>query len=78
MDHFAMSINSATVFGLIRPISLTRSARRNPAVKASIILSSETSTVEFLMMLYHCMYDRSDSLCFCVQALTSSVDVGRL
>jgi hypothetical protein len=75
---FAMSINSATVFGLIRPISSTRSARRNPNVKASTALSSESSTAEFFMMLHRCMYDRSDSLCFCVQALTSSVDVGRL
>jgi hypothetical protein len=47
-------------------------------MKASIALSSETSTAEFLMMLHHCMYDRSDSLRCCVQALTSSVDAGRL
>jgi hypothetical protein len=71
-------MSSATVFGLICSISLTRSARRNPIVKVLIALSSETSTAEFLMMLHRYMYDRSDLLCFCMQALTSSVDVGRL
>jgi hypothetical protein len=64
--------------GLIHPISSTRSAHRNPIMKASIALLSETLTAEFLMMLHRCMYDRSDSLCFCVQALTSSVDAGRM
>jgi hypothetical protein len=75
---FAMSMSSATVFGLICPISLTRSAHRNSIVKASIALLSATSIVEFLIILQRCMYDRSDSLCFCVQALSSSVDAGRL
>jgi hypothetical protein len=73
-----MSMSSATCFGLIHPIYSTRSARRSPIVKASIALSLETSTPEFLIMLQRCMYDRIDSLCFCVQALTSSVDAGRL
>jgi hypothetical protein len=49
---FAMSIRSDTVFGLILPISSTRSPRRNPRVKASIALSSETSTAEFLIILH--------------------------
>jgi hypothetical protein len=75
---FARSINSDTVLGLIRPISSTRSPRRNPSVKASIALSSKTSTAEFLMMLYLWMYDLSVSLRYCTQALTSSIDVGRL
>jgi hypothetical protein len=75
---FAMSINSDTGFSLIRPISSTRSAHRSPIVKASIALSSETSTAEFLIMLHRCMYDQSDSLRWCVQALTSSIDAGCL
>jgi hypothetical protein len=54
---FAMSIRSDTVFGLILPISLTRSPRRNPSVIASIALSSKTLTVEFLMMLHLRIYD---------------------
>jgi hypothetical protein len=49
---FAMFISSKTVLGLILPISSTRSHHRNPSVKASIARSSETSTVEFLMMLH--------------------------
>jgi hypothetical protein len=52
VNLFAISIRSDTVFGLILPISSTRSPRRNPSVKALIALSSETSTVEFLIMLY--------------------------
>jgi hypothetical protein len=32
----------------------------------------------FFIILQHCMYDGSDSVCFCMQALTSSVDAGRL
>jgi hypothetical protein len=75
---FAISIRSDTVFGLILPISLTRSPHRSPSVKASSALSSETSTAEFLIMLHLCMYDRSVSLRSCMQALTSSIDVGRL
>jgi hypothetical protein len=75
---FAMSINSNTVLGLIRPISLTRSPHRNPSVQASIALSSETSNAEFLIMLHLCMYDLSVSLHCCMQTLTSSIDAGRL
>jgi hypothetical protein len=44
---FAISIKSDTIFGLILPISSTRSPHRNPSVKASIALSSETSTDDF-------------------------------
>jgi hypothetical protein len=73
-----MSISFDTIFGLIRPIPSTRFAHRSPTVKASIALLSDTSTAEFLMMLHRCMYDQSVSLCFCVQALTSSIDDGRL
>jgi hypothetical protein len=75
---FAISINSDTVFGLIRPIFSTRFARRSTIVNASIALSSETSTAEFLIMLHLYMYVRSDSLRCCVQALTSSIDDGHL
>jgi hypothetical protein len=75
---FAMSIKSDIVFGLILPISLTRSPRRNPSVKASIALSSETSTAKFLIMLHLWIYDLSASLRCCTQALNSSIDAGRL
>jgi hypothetical protein len=78
VNLFAMSINSDTVLGLIRPISSTRSPRRNPSVHASIALSSETTNVEFLIMLHHCMYDLSVLLHCCMQTLTSSIDAGRL
>jgi hypothetical protein len=47
----AISISSETVLGFILPISSTRSERRSPAEKASIALSSETSSAEFLMTL---------------------------
>jgi hypothetical protein len=46
---FAMSIRSDTVFGLILPVSLTRSPHCNPSMKASIALLSETSNVEFFI-----------------------------
>jgi hypothetical protein len=75
---FAMSIKLDTVFGLILPISSTRSPRCNPSVKASIALSSETSTADFLIMLHLWIYDLSVSLRCCMQALTSSIDAGRL
>jgi hypothetical protein len=75
---FAISIRSDTVLGLIHPISSTKSPRRNPSVKASIALSSETLTAIFLIMLHLCMYDLSVSLRCCMQALTSSIDVGHL
>jgi hypothetical protein len=51
-NQFAISIRSDTVFGLIMSISSTRSPRRNPSMKASIALSSETLTAEFLIMLH--------------------------
>jgi hypothetical protein len=47
-------------------------------VKASIALSSEMSTTEFLIMLHLCMYNLSVSLRCWMQALTSSIDVVRL
>jgi hypothetical protein len=73
-----MFINSDNVLGLICPISSTRSPRRNPSVMVSIALSSETSTIEFLIMIHLCMYDLNVSLRCCMQALTSSIDAGRL
>jgi hypothetical protein len=75
---FAMSIRSDTVFGLILPISSTRSPRRNPSMKASIALLSETSTAEFLIILHLWIYDLSVSLRCYTQALTSSIDAGRM
>jgi hypothetical protein len=48
---FATSMRSNTVFGLILPISSTRSLRLNPMMNAYIALSSETSTAEFLIRL---------------------------
>jgi hypothetical protein len=73
-----MSMSSATIFGLMCPISSTRSACCSLTMKSSIALSSKKSTVEFLIILQRCMYDQSDSFCFYVQALTSYVDVGHL
>jgi hypothetical protein len=67
-----------TIFGLIRPISLMKSKRRCPIVKASIDRSLETSSAKFFMMLQRCMYERSDSPFFCVQALIFSIDAGLL
>jgi hypothetical protein len=47
VNLLASSINSATVVGLVLPISSARSERRRPAEKASIARSSETSSAEF-------------------------------
>jgi hypothetical protein len=55
-----------------------KSARRSLTVKALIALSSEMASAEFLIILQRCIYDRSDSLGFWVQALTSFVDAGLL
>jgi hypothetical protein len=71
-------MRSDTVFGLILPISLTRSPRLNPTMNASIALSSKTSTAEFLMMLHLWIYVLNVSPRCCTQALTSSMDAGRL
>jgi hypothetical protein len=43
------------VLGFVLPTSSTRSERRSLAEKASIALSLETSSVEFLMTLQRCM-----------------------
>jgi hypothetical protein len=51
----ASSISSATIVGLVLPISSTRSERRSPAEKASIAHSSETSSAEFLITLHRCI-----------------------
>jgi hypothetical protein len=75
---FAISIRSDTIFGLILPISSTRSPRLSPTMNASIALSSETSTAEFLMMLHLWIYALNVSPRCCMQALTSSMDAGRL
>jgi hypothetical protein len=75
---FAISTSYDTVIGLICPISSTRSPHHNPSVKASIALSSETSTADFLIMLHLCMYNLIVSLRCWMQALTSSIDVVRL
>jgi hypothetical protein len=71
-------MRSDTVFGLILPISSTRSLRLNPIMNASIALSSETSTAEFLIRLHHWMYARKVSSRCCTHALTSSIDADRL
>jgi hypothetical protein len=75
---FATSMSSDTIFGLILPISLTKSLRLNPMMNASIALSSETSTAEFLIRLHLWMYARSVSSRCYTHALTSSIDAGRL
>ena len=71
-------MRSDTVFGLILPISSTRSLRLNPMMNASIALSSETLTAEFLIRLHLWMYARNVSSRCCMHALTSSIDAGRL
>jgi hypothetical protein len=71
-------LNLTLFFGLILPISLTRSPRLNPSMNASIALSSETSTTKFLMMLHLWIYVLNVTLHCCMQALTSSMDAGRL
>jgi hypothetical protein len=43
-----------------------------------ILLSSETLTAEFFMMLHLWIYALNVSLRCCTQALTSSMDAGRL
>jgi hypothetical protein len=55
-----------------------KSPRLNPTTNASIALSSDTSTAEFLMMLHLWIYALNVSPRCCMQALTSSMDVGRL
>jgi hypothetical protein len=75
---FATSMRSDTVFGLILPISSTRSLRLNPMMNASIALSSETSTAEFLIRLHLWMYARNVSSRCCTHALTSSIEAGCL
>jgi hypothetical protein len=67
-----------TIFGLILPISSTRSPRLNPIINVSITLSSETSTAEFLIRLYLWMYALRVSPRCCTHALISSIDAGRL
>jgi hypothetical protein len=67
---------SVTVFGLIRPISSMKSARRSPCVKASIALSLDTSSTEVLIIHQRCMYEHSVSPDFGVQDMSSSVDAG--
>ena len=46
--------------------------------KASIALSSETSSVAFLMVVHRWRKDRTDSLLLWMHARSSSIDVGRL
>jgi hypothetical protein len=74
----ATSISSDTVLGLVLLISSTRSERRRPLEKASIALSLETSSAEFLITLQHCIYERRVSSLFYMHDLTSSSDAGRL
>jgi hypothetical protein len=78
MNLLAISINSDTVLGLALPNSSTRFEQRRPAKKASTACSSETSSVEFFIILHHCIYERRVSPFLCMQDLTSSSDVGRL
>jgi hypothetical protein len=75
---FVVSMRSDTVFGLILPISSTKSLRLNPMMNASIALSSETSTAEFLIRLHLWMYARSVLSRYYTHALTSSIDAGHL
>jgi hypothetical protein len=61
-----------TIFGLILPISSTRSLRLNPIMNVSIALSSETSTAEFLVRLHLWMYALKVSSRCCTRVLTSA------
>jgi hypothetical protein len=72
MNLLATSMSSDTVLGFVLPISLTKSEWRSPSRKASIECLSTSSAI----MLQCCIYERSDSLFFCMQALTSSIDAG--
>jgi hypothetical protein len=74
----ATSMSSDTVLGLVLTISSTKSERQNPSTKASIACSSDTLSAEFFIMLQHCIYERSDSPLFCVQALSSSIEAGHM
>jgi hypothetical protein len=78
MNLLSISINSDTILGLVLPNSSMRSERRRPDAKASIALSSETSSAVFFIVLHRCIYERKDSPFFCIQDLTSSIDAGRL
>jgi hypothetical protein len=74
----AISINSDTVLGFVLPNSSTRSEQRRPAEKASTARSSETSSVEFFIILHRWIYDRRVLPFLYMQDLTSSIDAGCL
>jgi hypothetical protein len=74
----ATSMSSDTILGLVLPISSTKYERWSASTKASIARFSETSSIEFFIMLQRCIYERSDSPPFCVQALSSSIDAGHV
>jgi hypothetical protein len=71
-------MSSAIVLGLDLPNSSTRSLLRIPATNASIALSSDTCSAEFLMILHHWMYVLIDSSDFCLQVLSCYIDAGFL
>src|SRR4051812_5362973 len=71
-------MSSPTVFGLARPSSSTKSLRHAPVMKASISLSSDMCSAEFLMRPHLCRYALTDSPLFWTHALSCSIDAGLL
>jgi hypothetical protein len=66
------------VFGLVLPKSSTKSFLLIPATNASIALSSDIFSAEFLIMFHRWIYVLIDSSYFCRQALSCSIDAGFL
>src|SRR3954466_15979222 len=74
----ACSSNRASVRTFICPSCSLKSMRCRPLLNASIALSSDMSSTEFLSMVHRWMYAHRDSLVPCLQAPSSSSDAGRL
>src|SRR3954453_3005527 len=71
-------MRSPTMLGLDLPSSSTKSRLRPPALKASIALSSDMCSAEFLMRLHLCKYALTVSPLFWVHAFNCSIDAGFL
>jgi hypothetical protein len=76
--RLAISINWLIVFGFKWPNSSLSSRLHRPRLKVSIALSSEMSSVAFLGLVQRWMYERIDSLAFCVHDHNSSMEAGCL
>jgi hypothetical protein len=67
-------MSAAIVFGLVLPRSSMKSFLWIPPTKASVALSSDTFSAEFLMIFHLCIYVLIESSYFCRHALYSSID----